>query len=355
MSDAAVLTLSDAPLGGLCPRRAAADAPTRPEPMAPEQFVARRMTLRHARVLLAVLEAGGVSAAADRLNVTQPAVSKALAEIEDGIGAPLFVGGKRNPRPTVMCSRLATLARKLEANLQRAADEMGAFFRGGSGELLIGTTGAALQRVMPEVVVAMKAEFPSLTLTITTPPAARLFDELRAGRIDLVIARVPRDEHPADLRSLPLGPMPDVLVVSRQHPAAARPERIDWAGACESAWLWPLKGTRKREQQERFWRRQGLPRPHSLVELGDAALALALLQRQPLFAVLPLHTAEQAVRQGAAVIVPLPVDLGLGDLALWHLDEPQSAVVQHLKDAATRAVAPAPSGPSSASAAPVMR
>ena len=313
--------------------------PARPAPMAPEQFVARRMTLRHARVLLAVLETGGVSAAADRLNVTQPAVSKALAEVEDGLGAPLFVGSKRNPRPTLMCSRLAALARKLEANLQRAADEVSAFFKGGAGELMIGTTGSALHRVIPEVVVAMKAEFPSLTLNIATPPAARLFDDLRAGQLDLVIARVPRDEYPADLKAVPLGPMQDVLVVGHQHPSVASVEHISWESACESTWLWPLKGTRKREQQDRFWRRNGLPRPRSTVEVADGGLALALLQRQRLFAVLPLHTAQQAVRQGAASIVPLPVDLGLGDLVLWHLDEPQSPVVERLKGIATRAMA----------------
>lgn len=295
-----------------------------------EQFVARRITLRHARVLLAVLEAGTVSGAAERLSVTQPAISKTLAEIEDGLGAPLFAGGKRNPRPTPVCQRLAVLARKLEANLRRAADDVGSVARGASGELLIGTSNAALLRIVPDVMAAMRREFPRLTLNITSHPVAKLFDDLRAGRIDIMMARVPREEHPADLRAITLGRVPEVLVISRCHPLSSA-RRISWEGACESDWIWPLKGTRKRELQERLWRRLGLPQPHSLIELGDSALAIALMDRQPLFAILPLHTAELAEHFGVAKILPLEVDFDMGELSLWHVQEPQTDVVERFK------------------------
>ena len=296
----------------------------------PENFVARRMTLRHARVLLAVLEAGSVSGAADRLSVTQPAISKTLAEIEEGLGSPLFAGSKRNPRPTAMCMRLAILARKLEANLRRAADDVGSVARGASGELLIGTSNAALLRIVPDVMVAMRREFPRLTLNITSHPVHKLFEDLRAGRIDIMMARVPKEEYPADLRAFVLGAVPEVVTMSRCHPLA-KAQRVSWEGICESDWIWPLKGTRKRELQDRFWRRMGLPPPRSLVELGDSALAIAMMDRHPLCAVLPLHTAQLGQHFGVVTIAPLSIDIDMGDLALWHANEPQTDVVERFK------------------------
>ncbi|TXD87357.1 LysR family transcriptional regulator [Mitsuaria sp. TWR114] len=77
------------------------------------------MSLRHARVLLALRDTGNISAAADLLHVTQPAVSKTLAELEQGLGQTLFVRRGRNMQPTPLGRRLLVLAGKLDADLQR--------------------------------------------------------------------------------------------------------------------------------------------------------------------------------------------------------------------------------------------
>ena len=86
-------------------------------PEAAEHFVMRRMSLRHARVLLALRDTGNISAAADLLHVTQPAVSKTLAELEQGLGQTLFVRRGRNMQPTPLGRRLLVLAVKLDADL----------------------------------------------------------------------------------------------------------------------------------------------------------------------------------------------------------------------------------------------
>ena len=109
-------------------------------PEAAEQFVSRRLSLRHARVLLALEDTGNVSQAADMLHVSQPAVSKALAELEQGLGQTLFLRRGRNMQPTPVGRRLLVLARKLEGDLQRAAGDVAAMVRGASGEVRIGAT-----------------------------------------------------------------------------------------------------------------------------------------------------------------------------------------------------------------------
>ncbi|MDP1533685.1 MAG: LysR family transcriptional regulator [Rubrivivax sp.] len=137
-------------------------------PEAAQAFVMRRMSLRHMRVLLALAEERGLSAAAEALHVTQPAVSKALAEIEQGLGATLYSRRGRGFRATSLGSKLIALARKLEADLTRGGEDVASTVRGASGELLIGATNAALAQVLPEAMAAMKRDHPNVTLSART-------------------------------------------------------------------------------------------------------------------------------------------------------------------------------------------
>ena len=299
-------------------------------PEAAEQFVRRRMSLRHLRTLIALREAASLSAAADLLHVTQPAVSKTLAEVEQGLGQTLFIRHGRGLRATALGERMVALARKLEADLQRGGEDVAAMVRGAAGELLIGATNAALAHVLPETVARMKEACPHITLSIRTHALRDLFKELRQGRLDLVVARVPQDDPPVDLESHCLVQQREVLVASAHHPLT-RARRVGWETLCEQTWIWPLPGTRSRVLQERLWAQRGVPLPRNVIETGDLMLSLSLMRRMPCLTIMPLHAARLATQHGIGLILPLEADLGLADLTVWHLPEPQSEHVHHFK------------------------
>lgn len=305
---------------------------TRPEraPEEAETFVSRRMSLRHLRVVQALAEAGSLSAAAELLHVTQPAVSKTLGEIERGLGETLFLRRGRGLRATVLGERLIALARKLEADLRRGGEDVASLVRGASGELLIGATNAALTEILPDALAAMKAEHPCVSLTVRTHALTDLFDDLRQGRLDLVIARAVPQEMPADLESHCLLSQREVVVISSHHPLAGS-KRIGWEALNEQAWIWPLPGTRSRVLRDRLWQGMGLQLPRNVVQTGDLMLTLNLMRRLPLLTILPQHVARAAAQSGAVKILPLEADLGLADLSLWHLREPQSDLVEQFK------------------------
>lgn len=296
-----------------------------------ENFVLRRMSLRHLRVLLALHETGSLSAAAQALFVTQPAISKALSEIESGMGQTLFARRGRSLRPTACGQRLVELAQKLDADLRRGAGDLGSIVRGASGELLIGSTNAALAKLLPEAIVAMKQEQPKVTISVRTHALSSLFAELREGRLDLVIARVPPQELPADLEGLRLIEQSQVLTISSHHPLA-KVRKLDWELLTQQAWIWELPGTRSRALQDRMWQNLGLPLPTNVIETGDLMLALSLMKRMPLLTVMPQHVAKLAAQTGVLVILPVTVDQSLSDLTVWHLREPQAAMVERFKE-----------------------
>lgn len=281
-------------------------------------FVRSRLSLRHLRMLAALAETGSLGGAAERLHVTQPAISKTLAELESGLGQTLFARRGRNAGITEAGKRLLALAHRLDAELERGSAEMSALAHGSAGQLLIGATNVALPRLLPAAIAAMKAEQPTLTLSVRTHALPMMLDELRHGRLDLVLARMPEHDRPHDLRAHLLGPARQLVVMSLKHPLA-RARQLDWPLLARQAWVWPLPGTHTRELQERFWRREGLDWPSNRIESGDISLVLTLLQRLPLLALMPEDSARAAARAGLAKILPLDVPIGLSDLVAWHL------------------------------------
>ncbi|MBH9577372.1 LysR family transcriptional regulator [Inhella sp. 1Y17] len=293
-------------------------------------FVQRRLTLRHLRVLEAMHATGKLSAAADLLNVTQPAVSKTLSELEKGLGQTLFARSKRGLHATVLGERLIALGRRLEGELQRSSDEMRTILNGALGELQIGATNAALPQVLPDALAAMKKAHPLITLTVRTHALSDLIGELRQGRLDLVLARLPPHEMPADLEGQMLMRQPEVLVISTQHPLAQQ-RHWSWDALQGEAWIGHLPGTRTRALHDRLWAKLGLPPPANQIVCGDAMLSLALLRRMPLLAILSRPLARFAAQQGLVRILPLEADLGLAELSVWHLRSPQSPWVAEFK------------------------
>ncbi len=317
----------------------------RPEggPEAAEQFVRRRLSLRHLRTLIALEQAASLSAAAELLHVTQPAVSKTLAEIEQGLGQTLFLRQGRGLRATALGERMGVLARKLEADLQRGGEDVAAMVRGAAGELLIGATNAALAHVLPEAMAQMKLAYPHITLSVRTHALRDLFQELRQGRLDLVVARVPQNDPPVDLESHCLVQQREVLVISAHHPLA-RARRVGWETLSEQTWIWPLPGTRSRALQERLWAQRAVPLPRNVIETGDLMLSLSLMRRMPCLTIMPLHAARLATQHGIGLILPLEADLGLADLTVWHLPEPPSEHLQHFKTLLQASADPAGTG-----------
>ncbi|MFO1250677.1 MAG: LysR family transcriptional regulator [Inhella sp.] len=293
-------------------------------------FVQRRLTLRHLRVLEAMHATGKLSAAADLLNVTQPAVSKTLSELEKGLGQTLFARSKRGVHATVLGERLIALGRRLEGELQRSSDEMRTILNGALGELQIGATNAALPQVLPDALAAMKKAHPLITLTVRTHALSDLISELRQGRLDLVLARLPPHEMPTDLEGQMLMRQPEVLVISTQHPLAQL-RHWSWDALQGEAWIGHLPGTRTRALHDQLWSRLGLAPPANQIVCGDAMLSLALLRRMPLLAILSRPLARFAAQQGLVKILPLEADLGLAELSVWHLRNPQSPWVEAFK------------------------
>ena len=179
--------------------------------------------LRHIRAFLDIAATGNLSAVAAAQGVTQPALSRSLAELEDLLGAQLFLREKRRLVLTAQGTLFRHHAALAVQSLESAAAALRPDAQGGS--IRVGILPTAAARLFPRVAVRFAALQPGTILKIETGPHSYLLGQLRAGAIDLMLGRMP---DPAEMAGMIFAHLyeEDVVLVARQgHPMAEVPIR----------------------------------------------------------------------------------------------------------------------------------
>ena len=102
-----------------------------------------RIRLRNLKIILSLAQTRNLSHSAAMLNTTQPGLSKWLKDLEEDIGLPLFERHARGLRLTSHGEALVAHAKRIDAQLDRAATDMQVLREGGGGRVVIGASGAA--------------------------------------------------------------------------------------------------------------------------------------------------------------------------------------------------------------------
>jgi DNA-binding transcriptional LysR family regulator len=108
--------------------------------MMKDEILSRRLKLRQLNVLLSVVQWGSMARAADHLSVSQPVVSKTIAELEGLLGVTLLNRTSQGVEPTIYGSALARRSIAMFNDLRTSIGELEALADPSAGELRIGTT-----------------------------------------------------------------------------------------------------------------------------------------------------------------------------------------------------------------------
>lgn len=177
-----------------------------------------RIKLRHLTVFLEIVRLTGVGHAASSLGLTQPALSKTLAELEDILNVKLFDRSGRTLKLTssgelfhrYAGASLSALKQAMRSMAQAQSDERAAF--------TIGALPTVSARVLPYAMVAFLAQSPNLRPRIVTGPNAYLLSQLRLGELDLVIGRMAEPDMMRGLAFEHLYEEEIALIVRPNHP-----------------------------------------------------------------------------------------------------------------------------------------
>ena len=303
----------------------------------------QRISLRHLRLADAIEREGSLVRAAERLNMTQSAVTKALQEMEALTGAPLFTRTSRGSVPTPFGHVLVRHARAIIAQLRNADREVSEL-REGHGSVTVGTLPSTAGGILPAALTIVLKRQGHLKVTVVEGQHDWLTTLLRRGDLDLMTSRLPRRRLPADITQEVLGMDRARLIVSAQHPLSRKPRlRLDMLDGY--GWVLPPHETSMRRQLEVTFREAGLDAPVATVESMSFLTNRALILTTEMITVWPQHLADVEARTGLIKVLPLELAKTDRPLGVWWRTAPGlSPSAQMLVDALRKVTSAAADG-----------
>jgi LysR family transcriptional regulator for metE and metH len=179
------------------------------------------LEVRHLRLVEAVAREGGLTKAANRLHVTQSALSHQLRDIEDKLGVPLFLRLNKKMLLTQAGERLLSSAPLVLDELKRTEEDLRRIATNREGILRISTECYTCYHWLPPVLKPFGRDFPRVEVRIVAEATRRPIEALLDGRLDLAITSA----HARNQKLLfkPLFKDEMVVIVKPDHPLASRP------------------------------------------------------------------------------------------------------------------------------------
>jgi DNA-binding transcriptional LysR family regulator len=281
-------------------------------------YLVRRLRLRHLELLVALADAGTMRAAATRLHLSQPALSKMLAEIEAGFEARLFERSAHGLAANALGEAAVYRARVILGELLRGKDEVDALRTGAEGVLRLGTL--SVTAAVPQAIVQLRRRLPGARVQIQEGRVRDMVQRLLDGELDCVFGAITPELLTSDLLDLlkPEVLLEDELCVlcAEGHPLA-RSRKLSWAQLGSQPWVAPPKDTLVRQALMTAFLNADLQPPEPVVEvLSSVTVSSVLRLDRALLAAVRYEQARDELARGGvrrvrvAPVMPLP-SLGL--------------------------------------------
>ncbi|EPD69602.1 LysR family transcriptional regulator [Streptomyces sp. HGB0020] len=260
------------------------------------------MNLRQYEYALAVAEEGSMTAAAERLQVTQPSLSQQIAALEKHLGVRLFTRVPSGVTVTVAGraflaeAEIATTASRRAVTAARAADgEL-------SGELIMAVHMGLGARQLPQVLGQLRKRHPKLQVTLHEEPDLAEMERLfRQGNLDMILVHgIPAgctfDAHP-------LGEEAYVAVLPKGHPLLADGAALRLEDLASEGWIRFRRASLLDDYLTRLLSDAGL-RPHTVARASQISTAVRLVAQGLGVTVVPASAIPEGFEELACPLLP---------------------------------------------------
>jgi DNA-binding transcriptional LysR family regulator len=275
--------------------------------------------MRHLELLVAVAGSGTLRAAAGRLSLSQPALSKMLAETEAAFGARLFERSPQGVVPNALGEAAVYRARVILGELSRSKDEVDALRTGARGVLRLGAL--SVTAVVPRAVVQLRQRWPGVRVQIRDGRVRELIQQLLDGELDCVFGAITPELLTSE--QLPLL-RPEVLLedelcvmCTAAHPLA-RKRRVAWSDLHAQPWVAPSKDTLVRQALMTAFLDEGLQPPEPAVEVvSSVTLGTVLRLDDALVGAMRFEHARDELARGGLRRIAMAAPVKLPSIGLY--------------------------------------
>jgi len=299
-----------------------------------------RLKVKQLRLLVAVGQFGSIQNAARELQVSQPAATKLIQDLEIDFEVRLFERNNRGVVPTVYGAALIRHGKLIIAQISSAAQELDDLTEGSSGRVVIGTLLAAAPNLLPRAMETLLSERPNVAIKVVEGTNNALVPALLSGEIDMIVGRLPSYRHREKIFQEKLFDDRIVAVGRIRHPLASK-KSVTFSQIKPFGWILPPLETTLRRQVDQFFVSQNQYVPPTILESVSYLTNRSLLQKRDLIGLMPHHVVSHDVRNGELAEIPWTVPFGKGPIGVSHrgpdsLSPAGSAFLASLRLAAKR-------------------
>ena len=300
-------------------------------------YIRANLKPKHLQLLVALDDLRNLGRVANSLNVSHPAVSLALTDLEKGLGLKLFERTPRGVVPNSYGECLIRHARVMLATLAEARDELHALQSGASGKIAVGALPAVTPGLMPQSLLLLKRDAPHMRVVVQEGPMDTLLPELRRNSLDLVVGRLVRRDLGGDLAEETLDEGAVVLVVAGNHPLAKK-KKLSWPQLADYPWVLPPVGSLQREPLDNALQQNGCALPANFIETLSVHVVTGYLQSSNAIGSLSHVAAHHYIKTGMLARLPLTLPEPQRPIGMmWSRHKPLSPAVEAFMDCLRRA------------------
>jgi DNA-binding transcriptional LysR family regulator len=260
------------------------------------------MKFHQLNAFLAAVETGSIRAAARKLNLSQAALTKALRELEEDLGASLIQRSVRGVQLTESGSRLLVRARLITQQAQLARSELQQLHGADEGTVTIGVSPLVALTALPLAVAEFRRTYSKVRLHVVEGLEGIILPGVRQGSLDFGIMIVAGGHLGEDLLVDPWFSCPNAVVLREGHPLAQARSLHELA---HLEWLATSFGTHGLGTRvEKIFAQAGLPPPERLMRCESVIVAFAIIRHTDVVSLIP------------ALLLDCPETLGIRAVAM---------------------------------------
>jgi DNA-binding transcriptional LysR family regulator len=266
--------------------------------------IGRRLRLRDLHILLAVVQSGSMAKAAVQLAMSQPAVSKAIADMEHLLGVRLLERSARGVEPTRYGAALVRRGHAVFNELSQTVKEIEFLADPTVGELRIGTTDPFAASIVAPIINELSRQHPRVSFHVVTGDLSTLLREVSARNVEIAISRLFDDVDVTEMETELLFEDPYSVVAASNNPWLRR-RAFKLADLLGEPWVLPPYDTVQGRQNAAAFQASGVERPRATVTTLSLNLRNTLLETGRFLTILPSFTLTLAGKSSPLRALPL--------------------------------------------------
>jgi DNA-binding transcriptional LysR family regulator len=269
-----------------------------------ERRIGRRLKLRHMEILLAVVETGSMAKAGTKLAISQPAISRAVAEMEHALGVPILDRSPQGVEPTQYGRALLKRGIAALDELAQGVKDIDFLADPTVGELRIGTSPGLAEGIVLAVLDRLSRQYPRIVIHLVPGGLHVQHEALRQRRIELGFGGSAEPVSEDDIDTETLYEEPLIVVGGLDNPWSRR-RKLRLGELVNEPWTWPAAGTVIDSLVIEAFRADGADPPRATIYADAYSLRLRLAATGRFLAIVPASIMRSAGTPASIKVLPV--------------------------------------------------